>query len=127
MASPVTSGAAATMPGMVRSCAIRPVGFLICLTLSRGLVRSMTRRASGWGVKRSRIWVSFSRGSSWIVMWPDDSTVSMMNLSENPFIMADMAMNMVTEMVTPAMQTRDWRLWAVKYRVEMNQRIGIQG
>jgi hypothetical protein len=34
-----------------------------------------------------------------------------------------MAMNMVTEMVTPAMQTRDWRLWEKKYLVEMNQRI----
>jgi hypothetical protein len=37
--------------------------------------------------------------------------------------MASMAMNMVTEIVTPAMQTRDWRLWEKKYLVEMNQRI----
>jgi hypothetical protein len=39
-----------------------------------------------------------------------------------------MAMNMVTEIVTPAMQTSDWRLWEKKYLVEMNQRMGrVQG
>src|SRR6266513_2266659 len=58
-------------------------------------------------------------------MCPDDSTVSLMNLSVKPFIIASMAMNIVTEMVTPAMQTSDWRLWEKKYRVEMNQRIAI--
>jgi len=74
-------------------------------------------------VNRSRICVSRSRGSSWTVMCPDDSTVSLMNLSVKPFIIASIAMNIVTEIVTPAMQTSDWRLWEKKYRVEMNQRI----
>jgi hypothetical protein len=31
----------------------------------------------------------------------------------------------VTEMVTPAIHTSDWRLWEKKYRVEMNQRIAF--
>jgi len=47
-------------------------------------------------------------------MCPEDSTVSMMNLSEKPAIMADMAIYMVTEMVTPAMQMRVCRLWERK-------------
>ena len=41
---------------------------------------------------------------------PDDSTVSMMNLSLNPSIIADIAMNLITLIVTPAMHTSDWRL-----------------
>ena len=36
----------------------------------------------------------------------------MMNLSVNPFIIEVMAMNIMTEMVTPATQTSDWRRWA---------------
>ena len=43
-------------------------------------------------------------------MWPLDSTVSMMNLSLNPSIIASMVMNIMTLMVTPAMQTRVCRL-----------------
>ncbi len=34
----------------------------------------------------------------------------MMNLSVNPFIIAVIAMNIVTLIVTPAMHTSDWRL-----------------
>jgi hypothetical protein len=47
----------------------------------------------------------------------------MMNLSVNPAIIASMEMNMVTLIATPAMHTSDCRLWARKYRIEMNQRM----
>ena len=43
-------------------------------------------------------------------MCPDDSTVSMMNLSVKPPIIAVIAINIITLIVTPAMHTSDWRL-----------------
>ena len=38
----------------------------------------------------------------------------MMNLSVSPFIIAVIARNIVTLIVTPAMQTSDCRLWVRK-------------
>src|SRR3954452_477022 len=67
------------------------------------------------------VWVS--RGSSLTCTWPEDSTVSMMNLSLKPFIIASMAMNIMTLMVTPAMHTSDCRLCDMKYRMATIHRI----
>ena len=63
----------------------------------------------GRPAKIGAIGVRVSRGSSCTVICPDASTVSMMNLSVNPFIIAVIAMNIVTEIVTPATQTSDCR------------------
>ena len=49
----------------------------------------------------------------------------MVKKSVKPVIIAVMAMNIMTEMVTPAMQTRDWRRWARRYLIEMNQRMRL--
>jgi hypothetical protein len=54
--------------------------------------------------------VRVSRGSSLIVMCPVDSTVSVMNLSVRPSIIDVIDRNIVTLIVTPAMQTSDCRL-----------------
>src|SRR4051812_44211456 len=47
----------------------------------------------------------------------------MMNLSLKPFIIASMAMNIMTLMVTPAMHTSDCRLCDMKYRMATIHRI----
>ena len=98
------------MPGMRRICAIRPSGFLIFFDLARAASRLRQPAARSGSCKFvCRIGVSVSRGSSCTVMWPVDSTVSMMNLSVNPCIIAVIAMNIMTLIVTPAMQTSVWR------------------
>src|ERR1700680_976634 len=58
-------------------------------------------------------------------MWPLDSTVSTMNLSLNPSIIASMVMNIMTLMVTPAIQTSVWRLCDRRYLIAMYQRIAL--
>jgi hypothetical protein len=118
---PVTSGATATTPGRPRIFRIRPSGFLIFLTTSRGLTPSTFSSASLLSYTISRIGVCVSRGSSLTCTCPDDSTVSMMNLSLNPFIIESMARNIITLMITPAMHTSVCRLCESKYRMETIQ------
>ena len=87
------------------------MGFLIFSIWSRGLTPCKIEQRVGIRVDAcSRIGVCVSRGSSLTVMCPDDSTVSMMNLSVNPCIIDVMVMNIMTLIVTPAMHTSDWRM-----------------